>query len=84
MTRYTVSWHQTAHDDLARIWLESSDRRAVELAANAIDRHLKADASEKGSPIPDDLRQLAIPPLRVLFGVSEPDRLVRIVDVTRI
>ncbi len=84
MTRYTVSWHQAAHDELARLWLESSDRRAVESAANAIDGHLKIDAPEKGSPIPDDLRQLTILPLRVLFAVSEPDRVVRILDVTRI
>lgn len=79
-----MSWHKTAHDDLARIWLDSSDRRSVEMAANAIDRILKADASQKGSPIPDDLRQLTIPPLLVLFAVSEPDRIVRILDVTEI
>lgn len=81
MTRYTVVWHQDARDELARLWMESRDRRAVELAANAIDRELTLEASRMGTPAPDNLRQLSMPPLHVLFAVSEPDRMVRILDV---
>ena len=78
MTRYTVVWHQEALDELARLWIDAPDRTAVTLAASAIDRHLAADAPEKGTPVPDNLRQLTIPPLRVLFAVSELDRIARI------
>jgi hypothetical protein len=84
MTRYTVAWHQAAHDELAQLWMEAPDRGALERAANAIDRQLKDDATDKGTPIPDDLRQLTVPPLRVLFAISQPDRIVRILDVRRI
>jgi hypothetical protein len=80
MTRYTVVWHQEALDDLTRLWMDAPDRTAVTLAASAIDQHWAADASEKGTAIPDDLHQLTIPPLRVLFAVSEPDRMVRVLD----
>ena len=34
MTRYTVVWHNTARDELARLWLASSDKQAVTDAAN--------------------------------------------------
>lgn len=83
MTRYTVVWHQAALDELARLWIDASDRTAVTLAASAIDRHLAVDASEKGIAVPDHLRQLTVPPLHVLFAVSELDRMVRILDARR-
>lgn len=83
MTRYTVVWHHQAHDELAQLWIDAENRAAVTLAASMIDRHLVTDASAKGTAAPDNLRQLAIPPLRVLFAVSEPDRLVRILCVAK-
>jgi hypothetical protein len=78
MTRYTVVWHQEAIDELTRLWMDAPDRTAVTLATSAIDRHLATDATEKGIAAPDDLRQLTIPPLRVLFFVSELDRIARV------
>jgi hypothetical protein len=83
MTRYTVVWHQAALDELARLWLDAPDRTAVTLPARAIDRHLAADASEKGTAVADDFRQLTVPPLRVLFAVSELDRMARVLDARR-
>ena len=82
MTRCTVVWHREARDELATLWIEARDRKAVGLAASAVDRHLLADAEQKGTAIPDQLRQLTIPPLRVIFSVSEPDRMVRILNVS--
>ena len=66
---------------MATIWLDAAERGSVTVAANAIDRHLTLDAGEKGVPVESDLRQLTVPPLRVLFGVIEQDRIVRIVAV---
>ena len=80
MTRFTVVWHQDARDELARLWIESADRGAVTSAADTIDRELSVDASMKGNAIPDGLRQMVCPPLRVLFAVSEADRLVRVLQ----
>ena len=81
MTRYTVVWHSDARDELARLWIEALDRQAVRSAADAIDRELAVDAPLKGIAIPDGLRQLTIPPLRVLWAVSEADRMVRVLEV---
>ena len=83
MTRYTVVWHEEAVNELARMWLASSDRTAVRLAANAIDQHLAVNAAVRGTAIPDNLRQLIVPPLRVLFAVSDADRIVQILDLAR-
>ena len=84
MTRFTVVWHQDARDELARLWMVATDRGAVRSAADAIDRDLAVDAPFKGNPIPDGLRQLTVPPLRVLFAVSQGDRMVRVLEVARL
>jgi hypothetical protein len=81
MTRFTVVRHEDARDELARLWMEATHRQAVRSAADAIDRDLAVDAPLKGGAIPDGLRQLTVPPLRVLFAVSEEDRMVRILEV---
>ncbi len=81
MTRFTVVWHADACDELARLWIGATDRRALRSAADAIDRELAVDAPLKGSGIPDGLRQLTVAPLRVLFAVSEADRMVRVLEV---
>lgn len=83
MTRYTVTWVEEAQDELARIWMETSDPKEVTLAANAIDRELALDPSRKGLPISEGLRALSIPPLCVLFSVRELDRLVEVARVRR-
>lgn len=83
MTRFTVTWHQEARDELTMLWLEALDRNAVTTAAHAVDQLLAMDASGKGTKIPDGLRQLIVPPLRVLFAVSEADRMVRVLEVSR-
>ena len=84
MTRYTVVWHHDARDELAELWDDAEDRKAVTLAASTTDRHLATDAPRRGTHATDNLRQLTVPPLRVLFAVSEPDRMVRILAVASI
>jgi hypothetical protein len=81
MTRFTVVWHADARDELARLWIVATNRGALTSAADAIDRELAVDASLKGNGIPDGLRQLTVVPLRVLFAVSEADRMVRVLEV---
>ncbi|MEX2092515.1 MAG: hypothetical protein WD971_07545 [Pirellulales bacterium] len=81
MIRFTVVWHEDAQNQLADIWIRAVDRNAVSQAADAVDAYLATDASVKGIVVEGNLCELAVPPLRVLFGVSEPDRLVKIVDV---
>jgi hypothetical protein len=81
MIRYTVVWHDDAQDQLADRWINAPDRQAVTAATNSIDKHLEWDAPLKGAAVEGDLRELIVPPLRVLVAVSEPDRLAKIVHV---
>jgi hypothetical protein len=83
MTRYTVTWLEGAQNQLAELWLEAADRIAVTDAANRSDRALAGDPQDKGSPVSEGLRSLVVPPLYVLFSVSEPDRLVEVASVRR-
>jgi len=81
MTRYTVVWHEEAKDHLAQLWIDAENRNAITQAADKIDRHLAIDANLKGLPLEGNLRYLTISPLQILFVVSEPDRLVKVLVV---
>ncbi len=81
MIRFTVTWLEGAQNHLAQIWVDAPDRQAVTEAANEIDLKLATDATSKGIPLSEGLRSLYIPPLHVLFTVSELDRLVVVVSV---
>ena len=81
MTRYIVTWVESAQEELAQIWIDASDRQAVTAATHAIDRELVEDAATKGSELREGLRELTVPPLRVLFLVREEDRLVEVSKV---
>ena len=79
--RYTVVWTQSARDELAELLLNSSNRRAVSSAADAIDKRLSEDATAKGTEISEGLRAILAPPIRVLFAVSEQDLVVEVLRV---
>jgi plasmid stabilization system protein ParE len=81
MIRFTVTWLRGAQNHLADLWTGSADRSAVARAADAIDAELAVDAHLKGAPVSEGLRTLHIPPLHVLFSVSEPDRTVEVASV---
>jgi hypothetical protein len=82
MIRYTVVWHEDALNLLAQIWLQSSERLAVTQSAHTADVELASDPELKGSSVEGELRELIVPPLRILFAASEPDRLVKILHVS--
>jgi hypothetical protein len=83
MTRYTVVWVKSADDELAELWLSSSDRTAVTTAAFEAHQQLSFDAFAKGEPLREGLRVLIKPPLRLVFSVNEDDRLVEVALVRR-
>jgi hypothetical protein len=81
MTRYMVMWTQRCQNELAQIWMDSLRREEIAAAANEIDALLVEDADQKGEPASKRSRELAVPPLQVLFTVSEPDRRVTVTRV---
>jgi len=83
MTRFTAVWVQSALDQLAEIWTESSDRDSVSKAADDIDDELANDAPGKGKELSEGLRSLLAPPLKVIFTVREPDRIAEVLVVKK-
>jgi hypothetical protein len=83
MTAYTVVWIPRAEDQLAQIWLDATNRRAVNDAVIAIDALLSRDAPQRGDAEHEGFRRLRVPPLTVLFDAREADRVAEVVAVKR-
>jgi hypothetical protein len=82
--RYTVTWTKAALNELADIYNNASDRRAVTDASNRIDRELRNDAHQKGHSLQGGRRFLRVPPLLVAFTFSQDDRMVSVLKVLRL
>jgi hypothetical protein len=78
--RYTVTWDESAQDELARLWVQASDRKAVERASNEIDHALRFRPLGVGSEDGED-RRLTLLPLQVLYNVSPDDCRARVLFV---
>jgi hypothetical protein len=77
---YTVTWLPSAIDELTELWIQASDRQAVSVAANRIDRRLRIDAHVQGAEH-QDVRILNEPPLMVTFAVYPDDCLAEVIQV---
>ena len=78
MTRYTVVWKADALDDLADIWLNSTERDRIVSVAESIDLELTVDPRWKSEELSEGLLALVLPPLRILFAINEDDRQVQV------
>ncbi len=78
---YTVTWKQSATDQLAEIWIAARDRRAVAIAADTLDAALRADPRQHGESRGGTTRLVIVPPLAVVYEISEADRRVEILSV---
>jgi len=78
--RYTVTWQPAQKQKLARIWLDSPNRRDVTAAANRIETLLAESPATEGDDFYGD-RILIDRPLGVIYSISEPDRLVEVFRV---
>lgn len=79
--RWTVVYHRRAEDELARLWLNPAIRQAVTDAAAQVDRILRNSPLEAGESRASGRRILLAPPLGIKYEVSEPDRIVQVLDV---
>lgn len=84
--RFTVTWKPSAQAELASLWLaaSSADRRVITAAAHEIDKALSVDAQSQGESRAANRRILFVPPLVVIFTISEPDRTVSVLTVGRV
>lgn len=81
MSRYTVTWLEGAQTHLAQIWVDATNQQVIAAAADTIDAELATDPENKGKPVAEGLKSFFVPPLRVLFSISEPDRIVEVASV---
>ena len=78
---FTVTWTQSASDQLAEIWMKADSplRNEINTYVQHLDRHLRANADRLGESRETGVRILTDTPLGIEFLVSEPDRLVTVV-----
>jgi hypothetical protein len=80
---WTVVWLRLAEDHLADLWTNAPDRADVTAAADAIEATLRKDPYAYSESRSGQTRVMIVPPLGVLFDVSDPDCLVTVVAVWR-
>jgi hypothetical protein len=80
--RWILSYTDLAIDQLATIWLNAPDRRAVSSAADALEQELRDDPDVKGSPFFGD-RTISRIPLTFFYELIPDDCLVRVIEVKR-
>jgi hypothetical protein len=78
MSRYTVEWTSAAEDQLANIWVQAHDRRAVNVAEAAIQGTLARDPLGQGTPVAEGLRKLTVAPLTVYYEVRAAQSVVEV------
>ncbi len=74
-------WAGEAEQRLAALWNKATNRQAITTAADAIDKQLNLDLETVGESRPDGTRILLVPPLGILFTVTELDRIVSVLTV---
>jgi hypothetical protein len=78
MAKYTVIWHPSCEADLAEFWLASPDPGQITRAADELDVLLQRNPGRQGVDLHEGLRVTTVPPLKIVFSVSEKDRLVQV------
>jgi hypothetical protein len=78
MNDFEVELLPSAEDDLADIWLRSSDRAAVNRADMTADQMLRRDPMGNGTPVVEELYRLMVPPLIYYYAVDVTQRRVEV------
>ena len=82
MNRRTVVWLKSAESELASIWLAAGRSEQVTKALYEIDRDLRDDAEQSGTPLSEGLWVIERKPLRAVFEIKDQDKLVRVVSLS--
>ncbi len=81
MNPYSVDWTDDALDSLALLWLQAAAPADVNQAQAMIDSLLARAPLHHGTEVSEGLRELTIPPLRVLYSVDDAQRAVEVSSV---
>jgi hypothetical protein len=78
---YTVVWMPEAESQLARIWLNSRLRNAIQEAADRIDAELRSNPHDCGESRDIGRRVMYVGPVGALFEINESSHQVRVLSV---
>lgn len=78
---YSVTWLPGAENELAAIWMASTDRTAVTKAAAELDRRLAENGPDEGESRPGDRRITFVRPLAIIFEYDIAARTVTVGQV---
>lgn len=81
--KFTVTWTSEARNQLAEIWLNSSDKKRITESVRTIERLIAHDPEDAGESRVVDIRILLEAPLAIYFDVSPLDRRVNVWRVWR-
>jgi hypothetical protein len=82
MKRFNVRWYAAARRRLAELFEQNpKNRQDITDASDEIDRLLSVEPQNLGVVQSGSFRIFAMPPLKVLYSVSEPDRTVTVIYV---
>jgi hypothetical protein len=78
MKPFRVEWEPAAEDELARIWLRSSDPAGVTAAQARADQLLSRDPIKYGRHLSEGLYGIDAPPLVLTYTIDAVNRLVTV------
>lgn len=81
MNPFSVSWTDDALDSLALLWMHAANPADVSRAQVMIDSLLARGPLHHGTELSEGLRELTVPPLRVLYSVDDVQRMVDVSSV---
>jgi mRNA-degrading endonuclease RelE of RelBE toxin-antitoxin system len=79
--KFTVVWLPSIERRLTEIWLASDNRAAITTAVDTIDQRLRRDPHAAGLKFDDDVWQLLVGRVAVLYSISDADARVKVIDV---
>jgi hypothetical protein len=78
MNPWRVEWEPAAEDELARLWLRSSDPQAVTKAQAQADQLLSRDPIKYGRYLSEGLYCIDVPPLVLTYTINAANRSVEV------
>jgi hypothetical protein len=75
---FQVEWEPAAEDELARLWLQSSDPQAITQAQAKADQLLSRDPLKYGRHLSEGLYCIDVPPLVLTYTIDSAKRLVEV------
>ncbi len=81
MTPFQIGWDPDAEDDLARLWLRSSNRKAIAQAVDQAEKLLESDPVKHGRTLAEGLYSVAVPPIVLIYTIEKTTRAVEVCSI---